>query len=413
MISAPSWRLTAATLLLLVPALGSAQQAPKEGGAPALDFSGVLFGSYSYRTDSAAGAAFGGAHPNQFSVDRAYLTFRMPAGQNGQIRVTTDFFQNTNNQANAFYQGWAIRLKYAYAQYTGLHNVFGSGSSLTGRVGLLHTVITDYEEGYWPRYLAQVGPDRDGFFSSADAGVAGLLTLGNQWGEVYGTVTAGPGYTSYEKDRFKDFALRVSLTPFANQDALNPILRSFSITPWFYKGLVGSAFQAGGTDQIGPGENGAITDGLTRDRWGVFTGVRDRRITAGIEFAQRADESETGSNTVASPRVVHGSTGRLVDGFFIARPLEWFNAARHSRFAVIGRYDHFTPNTDPDAVAYAGTTPSYDYWVLGASYDLSPQLRFALDWQVQNPVDFPAQVPGNVVATPRQSTLFAHWQAAF
>ncbi len=202
---------------------------------PAFDFSGVLFGNYGYRTDSAAKATLGGSNPNQFTLERAYLTFRMPAGENAQIRVTTDIFQNTNNATNGFYQGWVVRLKYGYVQYTGLKSAFGAGSSLTGRIGVLHTVVIDWEEQYWPRYLAQAAVERYGFFSSADAGVAGLLTLGNKWGEVYGTVTSGPGYTAFEKDRFKDVALRLSLTPFANQNALNPIRKSFSITPWFYK----------------------------------------------------------------------------------------------------------------------------------------------------------------------------------
>jgi hypothetical protein len=401
--------------IIAIPAVGQAQQAPATPVVvtPAFDFSGVLFGNYSVRTDSAARANLGGKSPNQFSLDRAYLTFRMPAGENAAIRVTTDIFQNTNTTANGFYQGWVMRLKYAYAQYTGARNDFGSGSSLTGRIGVLHTVIIDYQEAYWPRYLSQVATERDGFFSSADAGIAGLITLGDRWGEVYGTVTSGPGYSAYERDRFKDFALRFSLTPFANQAKLDPIVRSFSVTPWIYKGFLGSAFQSGGAGQIGPGNNGAITDALTRDRWGLFAGVRDRRITGGLEVAQRTDGSETGLNTAAAPRVVHDSTGRLVDGFVVARPFEWFNPATHSGFTVIGRYDHFTPNADPDNVAYDETTPAYNYWVLAAAYDLTQRLTFALDWQVQSPTGFPAGTGINVRPTPRQSTIFMHWQATF
>src|SRR4051812_39669139 len=80
------------------PTTGIAQQpATPTVVTPAFDFSGVVFGSWGYRLDSLGQALTGGAHPNQFSIDRAYLTFRMPAGDNGQIRVTTDVFQNTNN----------------------------------------------------------------------------------------------------------------------------------------------------------------------------------------------------------------------------------------------------------------------------------------------------------------------------
>src|ERR1043166_4012844 len=98
--------------LVAAPSFAAAQQAPPATPVtPQLDFSGVIFGSYGYRTDSAAKAGLGGSNPNQFGLDRAYLNFRMPAGDNGAIRVTTDVFQNTNNTQNAFYQGWAIRIK--------------------------------------------------------------------------------------------------------------------------------------------------------------------------------------------------------------------------------------------------------------------------------------------------------------
>ncbi len=390
--------------IALAPALAGAQQPPAPV-TPQLDFSGVIFGSYGYRTDSAAKAGLGGSNPNQFGLDRAYLTFRMPAGDNGAIRVTTDVFQNSNAAQNAFYQGWAIRIKYAYAQYTGLRNAFGTGSSLLGRIGVLHTVIIDHQEQYWPRYLGQVAVERDGFFSSADAGVAGLATLGNTWGEIYGTITNGPGYTSFERDRFKDVAIRGSFTPLAGHDSLSPILRSFVITPWVYKGWLASGFASAAVNPVG--------DGLRRDRWGIFAAVKERRITAGAELAQRMDESETGLNTAASPRVVADSTGRVLSAFLIGRPAEWFDPARHSSFSIVGRYDHFTPNTAPSAANYLGNTPAYNYWVLGASYDATSRLTFTLDWQVQSPTDFPPQTGTNFRIAPRTSTVFVHWQATF
>lgn len=380
---------------------------------PTLDFSGVLFGNYSYRTDSAARAGLGGRNPNQFTIERAYLTFRVPAGENGQVRVTTDIFQNTNSGQNSYYQGWAVRIKYAYLQYTGLKNSFGPGSSLLGRVGVLHNVVIDHEENFWPRYLSQVAVERDGFFSSADAGVAGLLTFGNKMGEIYGTITNGPGYTSYEKDRFKDFAVRLSLTPFANAAGANAILKTFAISPWAYKGWVGSKFASGGAAQIGPGTNGAVTEGMQRDRYGVFAGVRDRRLTAGAEWAQRSDRSESGDNTTTSPRLTTDSTGRVLDGFIIARPLEWLDSSHQSNFGVVARFDHFTPNTSPAAANYAGTTPAYNFWILGASYDVTQRITLALDWQKQSGTNFPAPLGTNVRATPDNSTIFLHFQASF
>lgn len=396
-------------LALVRPAL--AQTTPPTN--PPIDFSGLMFGSFNMRTDSAAKATLGGKAPNAFALDRAYLTFRMPAGDNGSIRITTDVFQNTSTATNGYYQGWAIRLKYAYFQYVGLKDAFGSGSSLTGRVGALHNVIIDQVEVLWPRYLQQTAIERAGFFSSADVGVAGLLTLGNKWGELYGTIANGPGYTSYDRDRFKDFAIRASLTPFA-KNGTNAYLKSLVVVPWFYKGSVGSAFAAGGAGQVGPGDNGAVTDGLTRNRYGIFAGVKDRRLSIGVDYAQRVDESETGANTTATPRAVIDSTGRLIDGFVVARPLEWFDAERRSPLSLIARYDRFTPNSSPTSANYAGATPYYDYTVFGASYDVNQRITLALDWQQNTPKGFPPATGTNVrPIPPRASTVFLHWQATF
>ena len=407
----PLMRFLLACLLALVLVRPATAQQPAQS-APAIDFSGLMFGSYGLRTDSAAKASLGGETPNQFGIDRVYLTWRLPAGDNGAVRVTTDVFQNTNSATNGYYQGWAIRIKYAYFQYTALRGALGEGSSLTGRVGALHNVIIEQTDAFWPRYLQQNGVERTGYFSSADIGAAALLTLGNRMGEVYGTVINGPGYTSFERDRFKDLALRVTLTPFAASSG-NVFVKSFVFVPWYYRGKVGSSFAAGGLNQVGPGENGAIVEGLTRNRYGIFTGIRDRRFSLGLELAQREDQRETGSNTTAAPRVVEDSTGRLMAGYVVARPLEWFDAAKRSPLSLIARYDRLTPNTDPTHANYASATPSYDYTLLGASYELNQRITLALDWQQNSPTGFPPATGTNVRPTPRQSTVFLHWQATF
>jgi hypothetical protein len=418
-------------------------QTPGTGGPPAatpgFDFSGQIFGSYQFKTDSAAKANLGGQSPNLFSVDRAYLTFRMPAGDNGAIRVTTDIFQNTNPAQNAYYAGWVVRLKYAYLQYTGLRNEWGNGSSLVGRIGILHTVVIDYEESLWPRYLQTTSVEKNGFFSSSDAGLAGQMTLGNRWGEIYGTITNGSSYTSYDNpgtigqpvtaNRFKDFGLRATLTPYANDPKMSNFIRYLSISPWYYKGYNGSAFQSGGAGQVGSGTNGAITDGMTRDRWGVLAAIKDsticdfrsggrcRFVLAG-EYAQRSDQSDNGGNTVASPRVVHDSTGRLFDGWLFVRPIEIFDMSKHSPFSIVARYDHFTPQTDPGssvpgAANYAGTTPAYNFVILGASWDLNQRMTLTADYQNQSPTDFPAPTGTNVRPTPQSTIFFMHFVVNF
>ncbi len=179
-------RIAVAAAIAIVPGLRAHAQTPTAPApSPAtagFDFSGVIFGNWQMKTDSASKANLGGSSPNLFDLGRAYLTFRMPAGDNGAIRITTDIFQNTNPAQNTYYQGWVVRAKYAYLQYTGLRNEWGPGSSLVGRLGLLHTVMIDYEEQYWPRYLQQTAIEKNGFFSSSDMGLAGLATSGQPMG---------------------------------------------------------------------------------------------------------------------------------------------------------------------------------------------------------------------------------------
>src|SRR6478672_5449754 len=113
-------------------------QTPAPPAAPNVEISGLTFGSFNMRTDSAARAALGGKPSANVSIDRIYVNFKAPAGENGAFRLTTDIFQNFNPATNGYYQGWTIRMKYLWFQYTGLRDRFGKGSSLLGRVGSIH-----------------------------------------------------------------------------------------------------------------------------------------------------------------------------------------------------------------------------------------------------------------------------------
>ena len=375
--------LTVATALLLPCTL--AGQTPAQ--RPAWDFSALLFGNFQMRTDSAARLATGGSNPNRFDVGRAYLTFRAPAGDRASVRITTDIFQNT---ATGYYNGWTVRLKYGILQYDLTKNLAGiDGLTAAARVGMLHTVVIEHIETFWPRWLGNTAVESNGFFSSADVGAAMPLTLPNRWGEAYVTVTNGPGYTSAETDRFKDVAARVSLTPFGRDSGW---LRSVTITPWYYKGATASSFVLGGGAQVGP-----VSDGVQRDRRGVFVGLRERKLTVGAELSQRLEELESGANTVASPRVVRERTSNLTSLFTVLRPMELFGSAAKSRLGLVGRVDDFTIDTDAD--------PSTRFLILGATWDLNDRAAIALDYQGSTPRDNPAGA--------KARTWFLHWTASF
>jgi hypothetical protein len=376
----------AAGLLLATASLLSAQT---QVTIPPIDFSGVIFTNYQYRTDIQA------KDFNKFDLERVYLTFRMPAGDRTSIRVTTDVFQQQNAANAAYYAGWTVRLKYAYLQYNYLTGKPTDFTALA-RFGILQTMLVDHEEQFWPRWISQTDVERAGLFTSADAGVATQLNFPNKLGELYAAVTNGPGYASREVDRFKDPQVRLTITPLGNSSAKT--LSTWAISPWYYKGEVASRFVGGGAGQVG-----AVGEGLRRDRYGIFTGIRDPRFSLGAQYAQFKGEGEVGNNTQFSPRVVVDSTGHLVSGFAILKPLAFFDTS-YSRLGLVARYDGVTTNTN------TSPEPSYHLFIGGLIFDISRRAQFSLDYQEQLPNSNVASLGG--INQP-QKTYFMHVVANF
>jgi hypothetical protein len=383
-------RFRAIALLLVLSATPAMSQHPTSTSqTPLLDFSGVVFGNYQSRVDSAARAATGGRQINKFDLGRVYLNFRVPAGERGAIRVTTDLYQQTGAAA-AYYAGWAVRLKYAYFQYDFTRNLFGvQGMSAIGRIGMLHNVVVEHMDSYWPRWLSQNAVETHGFFASADVGAASLISFPKRWGEAYVTIVNGSNYTAAENDRYKDFAARLSFTPFGRDSGF---FRTLAITPWYSRGAAASTFVNGGPGQVGP-----VFEGLQKDRRGLFVGVRERRLTLGAEYSQRIEDVEGGLNTVVSPRTVRDRTSDLVAGFAFIRPLELFNPRKQSRFGVFGRYDDF----ELDNVANSSNQVAW----AGLFYDINARSTITLDLQETRPITAGVRVP--------QQTWFVHWVAYF
>ena len=381
-------------VLATVPVTASSQTTVT---TPALDFSGVIFGNYQYRTDTIAKNALGGQSPNRFDLGRAYLNFRMPVGERGSMRITTDLYQNTGG--GGYYAGWAVRLKYAYFQYDATRSLFGvEGMPMNARIGMIQSFVVEHVDSYWPRWMSQNALETHGFFASADLGVGSTVTLPKRRGEVYATIVNGNGYTAAETDRFKDIAARFSWTPFANDSGF---LRTFALSPWYLKGRGAGLFAAGGAGQVGPGRNGAWIDGVQRDRRGIFAGVRDRRLTGGAEFAQRIEELESGANTAISPRVVRTRTSDMMSAFAVVRPLELADSKKRSKLSLFARWDDFTLD---DATATASAT---DLIWGGVWWELNPRATISLDYQKMTVTAGAANVK-----TPT-NTLFLHWVATF
>ena len=386
-------RQIAFAFLILVPAMAGAQTPPasppkdtaaaqpKPASPPPIDFSGILYANYQYRGDRGPQKS-----SNKFDVERAYLTFRMPAGEKLSIRVTTDLYQQTTSGSDAYYRGWTVRAKYAYLQYNYLNSTDWKAYA---RLGLIQTVFIEHDEQFWPRWISQSPTERAGYFSSADAGISSTLSFPKKLGELYAGVTNGPGYTSREIDRFKDYAARVTVTPWASNSS-SP-LKTLALSAWAYKGATASKFVDGGTGQVG-----RVGESLDRERWGVHAARLDPRVTFGVQYASRSEEGELGANTGASPRSVIDSTGTLVSGYALVRPFSSSGAKPHP-LTLMARWDRINANTDSDR--------RYEVVIAGLIWDLSSRTSFSLDYQENNPLEGAPITP--------VKTWFAHFVARF
>ncbi len=293
--------------------------------ASRLDFSGLLFGAFSYRTNPEAQNA------NKFDLERVYLNFRMPVADRLSIRVTPDISPQQSGV------GYVIRTKYAFMQYDRPANAAGYSGFV--RAGALQTVTIEHQETFWPRWMGTVGAERFGYFSSADVGVGAQLNFPKKKGELYAVWTNGNGYANPETDRFKSYAARLTLTPFAS--GKHGLLTTLTFSPWLDVNQGASKFVQGGTGQVGP-----VGDGLAKNRYGVWAGIKDPRLVLAAGFSQRIDGTESGANTAASPRRVTDVTGRLVTGLVIVRPMQFADSASTSPLSILLRYDAITPNAD-------------------------------------------------------------------
>jgi hypothetical protein len=377
---------TAAWVPLIVVALGMVSpdqlcaQLPTQPAAPTVSVSGVIFGNYQYHLSGQS------RESNQFLLDRAYVTVRASVADRMSIRVTTDVFQSGDQN------GWTVRAKYAYLQYD-LRR--GPAYNTFVRAGMLHNVVVEHEEQIWPRFVASVAVERSGGFASADVGLAGQMTFPNRWGEVYAHIVNGPGYTRRESDRFKDYGARVSLTPFAGR--ASGLLSTLVISPWIYEGATASRFVRGG----GAGAIAPVGEALPRDRYGVFAGLRDPRVTAGLQVARMRTVTDTLGPGPLPTRVVTDADANVLSAHGIVRPLAFTRPGRRSPIGILVRYDAIESD--------AGRGDRYHFLIAGLLYDVNARSTLVLDYQEQltNAGAPPLPSPGSFRA------LFAHINVNF
>jgi len=356
------------TLLALavaaVPAIAAAQQTPASSTSSTtvsvpIEFSGLLFPQFSYGGTKGNGTR----SANQFQLERAFLTAKAKIGDRTSIRLTSDIYRPGGNN------GYTLRAKYAYVQYDYWTNGEGfMGTNAQVRLGMQQTVLNETEEAFWPRYVAKIAAERAGFFSSADLGASTTLSLGSGLAEVFAGVANGPGYTSSENDRFKDYSARLTLTPFKGTT-----VERLVIAPWIYKGMVQSVLRP--------------AEGVKRDRAGIFAGYKTPVLMVGGDYAV-----STNANQRLTPNGVatDDRSGKVLSAYTEVKPFAMMNPKGTRSWGVLLRWDQITG--DNAYVPNAGDFPVVKgkFIVAGVTHDVNSRLSWALDYQQQSPNGAPA-----------------------
>jgi phosphate-selective porin len=286
--------------------------------------SGQILGSYMY---SPSGVE---KDKNSFDLDRSYITLRGTFADTWKAQITTDLVRGTDS-----YKGFIVRLKFAYVEYV--------PTNFSVKLGMIQTPFVGVEEPAWRyRGIAKTATDMYKYFATADLGASIQYTLPAKFGDVVLYVLNGAGYDNPESEKFKDVAVRATITPL--------------VTDELFKTLAVSGFYYNGND------NSKKFGGLTKNRYGALLSYSYKIASVNAEYLSRSD-STSGNPTVST-------NGNVVSIFGeIKSPFEEYN-----QFSLVYRYDKVTPNNDVSAL-------SSDYFIFGLSYKPNEKLAFALDYQ--------------------------------
>jgi hypothetical protein len=299
--------------------------------------SGVIYTYYQFTTYGVDGNNF-----NKFDLDRVYLTAKANLTDNTRLQFTTDVYRQTDTSKNAFYPGVAIRVKFAYAEYL-------PASDFAVRIGMIPTHWQGFVDGLW-KYRVLIANITDntraGYTASADLGASATYTLPSKLGEVFFGIYNGAGYSSPEANRFKDFAVRATLTPLASQP--------LTVAAYYYKG----------------GNESKIKQYLGKDRWGALISYAYQGVTVGVDYNEKRDQGKP-SNITLEDTI---QTGKAISFFGEAKsPFEGFLGS----LALLWRLDYIDANS----------TVGRDigrYSIVGISWKASDKLTFILDRQTNN-----------------------------
>lgn len=303
----------------------------KDLGIIAKQLKGIKFGLLWYLSymngegKDVGGSAGDGIDRNRFAIKRGYFRFTKEFMPWFDAHITFDVTQSSVKDSSLS-DSIQVRLKYIYGKFKLPTLAFLTKPNF--EVGQVHMPWLDYEEhtNYY-RMQDTMFLERNGIFNSADFGITFTSLLGGEmpkeyqenvnshyagrYGSIQGGVYNGGGYHASEQNKNKVLEGRVTIRP----------------VPDVIPGLQVSYF---GT--TGKGNTAAEPDWTTNLVYGSFES--EPVVLTGQYYW--GEGQQNGSNSTEK------------DGYSFFAELKLYNMFRDpiNRFSVIGRYDHFDPNTD-------------------------------------------------------------------
>ena len=342
---------------------------------------GVVYAQYQYNAAKDSLTADSSIqHISNFDITRAYLTVtgRFPGGI--ATRVTADVFTNGNIPGSR-----AFRLKYAYVTWT------PDSSHLTFKLGQMHTPLLDWEEALWDyRMQGQMAMERGSpitgisYVSSSDFGIG----VEGKWSadrlNFQVGIYNGENYNGALGDNRKDLMGRVSYRILDTDDGT----------------------RVGGLRFTLYGQHGTPSSGGRRNRLLGMLSYRTTNLTVAAEYAITRDSVRGGPTAVNNGAIAAASplrNGRVISAFGV------FHFPR-TRYAIIARVDITDPQTDSTAAA-PGVSDKTTRTILGASYQLTPNLRLLADVDLLSFESSFAPAAGNYATYANRNSAF--FQAMF
>jgi polyhydroxyalkanoate synthesis regulator phasin len=292
---------------------------------------GIKFGTLWYLSymngdgKDVGGAAGDGVDRNKFAVKRGYFRFTKEFMPWFEGHMTFDVTQAAIT-GSGLSDSVTVRLKYIYGKFKLPDLAFLTKPNF--EVGMVHTPWLDYEEHTnFYRMQDTMFIERNSVFNSADFGVTFTSLLNGEmpkeyqekvnsnyagrYGSVQGGIYNGGGYSASEQNKNKVLGGRLTVRPL----------------PDIIPGLQFSYFGI-----TGKGNTSAEPDWTTNIAFGSFES--EPVVVTGQYYWGEGQQN--------------GANSTKKDGYSFFAELKLYNMFKDpiNRFSVIGRYDHFDPNTD-------------------------------------------------------------------